>query len=677
MNLHQLVDELRQRNVLKVASIYAVTAAGAVQLLTATAPFLMIPDYLVTLFIICTILGFPFVIFISWKYEMIEEKDVVRQERVIPSYPQSILSSINVKTGLVLILAVIGICTLLYTSVHWLKGVVDPLSRIEKERIAVLKFENQTGDPSLDPIGSMAAHLITHSLTGLEQLEISSSTLPAASRHIEILMGKFGFSNDFTRESEIDNLIIGRYFLHGDSLQIHCEIVEASNGRLVKSIKDHWTHRDTPYEALTSIGQYILGFWLSKDHPLFSKKHPRGDALQEYTTAVSLWEKDNIKMINHLHKCVSIDSTFIRAHLLLLSMYDQLKMYEKKDSLFRKLEGKEVTMDADERNLFYYFQAVAHGQNKMAYDYFMKEYDLAPTNLFVNSRALILSMNLINSPEKALEISREIDDSTIDYLECHYCLDRANAYVTALLDRKRYRQALNYLHEVESDTIDMTLKVLEIRALAALGDIPGILELIDRAESQRFSYTDDMRYLQYEAGLNLSLIGNMENASAFLSPAIESYEAELVSLAPGIEQWKAHSRLGRVYLVQRNYEQAAHHLKLHLDHLDHLWPEWMPYIDYFTALYGHAAARAGDHDKGIEVIQALKKAKDDRDHGQIAYYQAQVYVGLGMHKEAIESLRHAVLEGKQFYHFDFQYDPLLADISNDPAFLKVLRMNRT
>ena len=116
MNLHQLIFELRQRNVLKVASVYAVSAAGAVQLLTATAPFLGIPDYLVTLFIILSIIGLPITIFLSWKYEIIEEKDMVRNHPSPDHGSGKSIATINLRTILILILAAVAITALIYSS---------------------------------------------------------------------------------------------------------------------------------------------------------------------------------------------------------------------------------------------------------------------------------------------------------------------------------------------------------------------------------------------------------------------------------------------------------------------------------------------------------------------------------------------------------------------------------
>jgi eukaryotic-like serine/threonine-protein kinase len=90
---------------------------------------------------------------------------------------------------------------------------------------------------------------------------------------------------------------------------------------------------------------------------------------------------------------------------------------------------------------------------------------------------------------------------------------------------------------------------------------------------------------------------------------------------------------------------------------------------FVTALLGYAYGRAGDRDRAIATVDALKKKSPN---GQVAPFNtAMVYIGLGDHKRALDYLEQAYAADSQFMVWLGQghlFDPL----RKEPRFIALL-----
>ena len=82
-----LIDELKRRNVFKVAIAYAVAAWLLIQILATTFPILNLPDWSVTLVTVLILIGFLLALIFAWAFELTpegikKEKDIDRLESV-------------------------------------------------------------------------------------------------------------------------------------------------------------------------------------------------------------------------------------------------------------------------------------------------------------------------------------------------------------------------------------------------------------------------------------------------------------------------------------------------------------------------------------------------------------------------------------------------------------------
>src|ERR1043166_4191480 len=70
VNARNFFAELKRRNVCKVAIAYGVVAWLLIQVATQVFPFFEIPNWIVRLVVMVTILGFPIALVVAWAFEM-------------------------------------------------------------------------------------------------------------------------------------------------------------------------------------------------------------------------------------------------------------------------------------------------------------------------------------------------------------------------------------------------------------------------------------------------------------------------------------------------------------------------------------------------------------------------------------------------------------------------------
>ena len=83
----QLIQELKRRNVIRVAIAYAVAAWILIEVSATTFPMLRLPDWTATFVMVLLMIGFPMALILSWAFEITPEgikleKHVVRDESI-------------------------------------------------------------------------------------------------------------------------------------------------------------------------------------------------------------------------------------------------------------------------------------------------------------------------------------------------------------------------------------------------------------------------------------------------------------------------------------------------------------------------------------------------------------------------------------------------------------------
>src|SRR5262252_7461748 len=146
MNSRNFFAELKRRHVYRVAIAYGVVAWLFIQIATQVFPFFEIPNWIVRLVVMVTILGFPIATIIAWAFEMTPEglkrADHVAPNEYIPRWSTRRFVALIISVGL--LAAAVPLVHLSRTKPTFLSRVIAD-SALPQKSVAVLPLLNESG----------------------------------------------------------------------------------------------------------------------------------------------------------------------------------------------------------------------------------------------------------------------------------------------------------------------------------------------------------------------------------------------------------------------------------------------------------------------------------------------------------------------------------------------------
>ena len=218
MNLSNFFQELKRRNVYKVAVAYAVVGWLLVQIATQVFPFFEIPNWAVRLIVLAIVIGFPIALVIAWAFELTPE-GLKRTEDV------DLAARTRTKRHAWIYVVIVG--ALLSVGLFFVGRYTAPdrvtTSALGEKSIAVLPFENQNRDPDTDYLCDGIPESIINSLSELPNLKVMSRN------SVFHYKGKETDARTVGKELNVQTLLTGRVRQRGDSLTIGVELINAQD----------------------------------------------------------------------------------------------------------------------------------------------------------------------------------------------------------------------------------------------------------------------------------------------------------------------------------------------------------------------------------------------------------------------------------------------------------------
>src|SRR5437773_1236471 len=182
MKIDNFFAELKRRNVYKVAIAYAVVAWLLIQAASIFLPAFNAPQWAMQIVILILVVGFPIALAFSWAFEITSE-GIKRESEIEPN------KSITAHTGrkivaLTIVLAVVATGLLIFQFVRprtWRErqsnGSTSPsAATISNKSIAVLPFDNLSGDPQNAYFSEGVQNEILTRLAKIAELKVISRT---------------------------------------------------------------------------------------------------------------------------------------------------------------------------------------------------------------------------------------------------------------------------------------------------------------------------------------------------------------------------------------------------------------------------------------------------------------------------------------------------------------------
>ena len=241
-----LYQELKRRNVFRVAIAYTVLAWIILQVGEVLAPALHLPEWVNSLLAFFLILGFPMAIFFAWAFELTpeglkKEKDVDRSE------------SITHVTGRKLDFTIIALLVAALGWFAWQHWVVEPGEETEvvttesrSPTIAVMPFLNMSSDAEQDYFSDGLSEELLNLLAKIPQLQVTSRSSSFAFK------GKDVTVPEFAAALKVAHVLEGSVRKSGNMIRITAQLIDAKNDKHLWS--ETW---DRPLEDIFAIQDEI------------------------------------------------------------------------------------------------------------------------------------------------------------------------------------------------------------------------------------------------------------------------------------------------------------------------------------------------------------------------------------------------------------------------------------
>jgi hypothetical protein len=177
-----LFAELKRRKVFRVAVVYAATAFAVLQAADIMLPRVGVPDWVMNLVVVLTILGFPIALVLAWALEVTPDGSIQRTE-IAETAPTETPAVLGARTAIVAgLLVAVGIGL----SAGWMlksdrqaapsESAEAVATTSERQSIAVLPFDSLSDDPEQGYFADGLTEEILNALAGIPSLLVTART---------------------------------------------------------------------------------------------------------------------------------------------------------------------------------------------------------------------------------------------------------------------------------------------------------------------------------------------------------------------------------------------------------------------------------------------------------------------------------------------------------------------
>ena len=335
-------EELKRRNVARVAILYVIASWLLLQVTDVLSSLLPVPEWAGSFIVMLLLLGFFPVMIFSWVYELTpeglkKEKDIERSQSVSPETGRKI----NVLIIVLLVLAIGGLIvdrlvpeTMPVTATSAIEDVdeaeaVDTaqpaagkLVRTPGHSIAVLPFVNMSNDPEQEYFSDGISEELLNVLAQYPDLRVAARTSSFQFK------GKSLDIEDIAEKLHVNHVLEGSVRKSGNTLRITAQLIEADTGFHLwsetydRELIDVFAIQDEISAAIGNALEIRLGLdgGTGQTSPTVraAANAAAFDAYIRGRQLINLRGKKNLEeAMTHLERAVSLDETYAPAHALL------------------------------------------------------------------------------------------------------------------------------------------------------------------------------------------------------------------------------------------------------------------------------------------------------------------------------------------------------------------------
>lgn len=481
-----------------------------------------------------------------------------------------------------------------------------------RPRVTVATFENETGDPALEPFRHLAADWITEglALTGL----------------VDVL-------DDGRAGAEAESIVEGRFYRTGDSIRVHARIARPRDGTVLRALETLAVDAGEPSAVLEPLRQRLLGAMGTLYDPRLAAwagtalRPPSYPAYQELAAGLEhhAVPRDLSAATARFQRATELDPDYLLAHLWLAWSRLMVDDYAGADSTIAALASHRHRMAPAERAWHDRIEALINGDLEASYQAARRMVELAPRSGW--AIALANAALDTNRPETVVETVLQTGVDNVG-LEREHAWSMLTAAYHLLGD---YSRELATAEEaIRSDGLDWGFAGPGITALAALGRVDALERRLKELEGRPPAYGRAL-----EPAARLAAVAELR-AHGFAAAAQDLGDRILDTASPAAEPAHQLMEVELFYELGR-WKEAERVLQgVSSDPTGFRTP----------ALTALLAARQGDLATARRIDASL--AAIDRPYlfGEPTFWRARIAAVLGDDRGALDLLRQSFREGR-------------------------------
>jgi DNA-binding SARP family transcriptional activator/tetratricopeptide (TPR) repeat protein len=516
----------------------------------------------------------------------------------------------------------------------------------EMPRLLVVAFKNETGDPSLNNLGRIAADWVSQGIarTGLLAVvppALDSAALEMASDEAATGVGRV---RALAAQARAGLVISGSFYWVGDSLQIQAVLTDVVQGRVLQAIGPERGVRANPMPAIERLRQRALGIMathLDERLAAFAGQQstpPSYEAYKQFAIGLDFWyRRMGSTAMPHLTRAYQLDTTFTLPLFFIVGIHRGEGRPAMADSVLRLLEPRRGELAPYDRALLDLYLAKEPGAALIAA---RAVAEIAPGGSIAGNELPDIALGL-NRPGEALTyLSRlDVDKGEPTRLRVYWARLSAALHLTGQFERQLEIGAV----VAERFPEDSRSYYYKARALAAMGRIDEIEVLLGEALRLGINpqWGSDGVGLHIVAHDELLAHGFPEAARRVVASGLRFCETADSTLQTVPMHRFETARL--LYLAKRYREAKAEY--------ERLLATGGAIGTNETILRGElglVAAASGDSAGAAAADHWLRQLQGPYLRGQHTDYRARMAALLGRKDEAMRLIRQAIGEGYGF-----------------------------
>ena len=309
-----LFEEVRRRNVHRVALTYIAGSWLIVQVAETLLPaFDFEPEALRVILVVFAI-GFVPALILSWKFEW-TPSGLIRDDNVAPAERGRSTKTLDRAITVFLVIAVA------YFAVD--KFILSDPTLAGQKSIAVLPFQNMTGNAEWDYIGDGVAEEVINSLSHMQDLRVRPQI--QSFRYRDADMGL----DEIARELDANYVVTGSVRMSGQNLRLAAQLVDPARDENLRSITEEYATGEL-FDGQDAVSRAIaeaLAEAAGLPAPTFEVRQdqPDPEAYDLYLRGRHIWHRRGQEplqpAIDYFREAVQIDPEFGRGWAALAMAY--------------------------------------------------------------------------------------------------------------------------------------------------------------------------------------------------------------------------------------------------------------------------------------------------------------------------------------------------------------------